>query len=251
MIAANKNLLKATLTQGVLGIQTQLITLYTTNLSALATQAALIAGFSFTAVISVLEANSKSVVGDDVNAEDTLQYFYYIFFTIGFISAVCVLSQATLVVTLGPSMALKGTTNESVKIAASHMFRQLILIYKIACLTITCLFLGTCIICWSNYPVGIAVIATFCYICGYSFLVYQGTKVYTIFEDAFIDSFDQNAPNAGNALARMVGGKQYKPVDDANEEAIARANEHIEVMSLFNILAIRTNLTILYLLTGD
>jgi hypothetical protein len=246
MIAANKNLLKATLTQGVLGIQTQLITLYTTNLSALATQAALIAGFSFTAVISVLQANTQSVVGDDSHAQDALQYFYYIFFTICFIAAVCVLSQATLVVTLGPSMALKGTTNEAVKIAASHMFRQMILIYKIACLAITSLFLGACIICWSSYPVGVAVIATVCYICGYAFLVIQGTKVYTLFEDAFIDSFDQNAPNAGNALARMVGGKQYKPVDDANEEAIARANEHIEVALDSTIVLITINLTKTY-----
>jgi hypothetical protein len=38
MIAANKRLLKANLTQGVLGIQTNLITLYTNNLSAVATQ---------------------------------------------------------------------------------------------------------------------------------------------------------------------------------------------------------------------
>jgi len=53
MIAANKRFLKANLTQGVLGIQTNLINLYSSNLSAIATQAALIAGFSFTAVIIV------------------------------------------------------------------------------------------------------------------------------------------------------------------------------------------------------
>ena len=50
MIAANKRLLKATLTEGVLSIQTNLIQLYSNNLSAIGTQAALIAGFAFTAV---------------------------------------------------------------------------------------------------------------------------------------------------------------------------------------------------------
>jgi len=50
MIAANKRLLKATLTEGVLSIQQNLIDLYTNNLSAMGTQAALIGGFAFAAV---------------------------------------------------------------------------------------------------------------------------------------------------------------------------------------------------------
>ena len=50
MIAANKRLLKATLTEGVLSIQQNLIDLYTANLSAMGTQAALIGGFAFAAV---------------------------------------------------------------------------------------------------------------------------------------------------------------------------------------------------------
>ena len=49
MIAANKRLLKATLTEGVLSIQQNLIDLYTANLSAMGTQAALIGGFAFAA----------------------------------------------------------------------------------------------------------------------------------------------------------------------------------------------------------
>ena len=48
MIAANKRLLKATLTEGVLQIQSNLIALYTDNLSAMGVQASLIAGYSTT-----------------------------------------------------------------------------------------------------------------------------------------------------------------------------------------------------------
>ena len=52
MIAANKRLLQATLTEGVLNIQSNLIELYSTNLNSLATQAALIAGFAFAALVN-------------------------------------------------------------------------------------------------------------------------------------------------------------------------------------------------------
>eukprot|EP01035_Chromulina_nebulosa_P021236 gene21236-27515_t len=113
MIAANKNLIKATLTQGVLGIHLNLIQLYQYNLSALATQAALIAGFSSSSL-----GNINSFTGTTYL---TLAYFYYIFYTICFVSALAVLSQSTVVVTFGPSFALKGTTSDSVKIAAIHI----------------------------------------------------------------------------------------------------------------------------------
>ena len=51
MIAANKRLLKATLTEGVLQIQSNLIALYTDNLSAMGVQASLIAGYNFVTFI--------------------------------------------------------------------------------------------------------------------------------------------------------------------------------------------------------
>ena len=97
MIAANKKLLKANLTQGVLGIQTNLINLYTSNLSAVATQAALIAGFAFSAVTTQYADPSNLSL-----AAEALSYFYYFFFTICFVSALFVLAQATVVVTFGP-----------------------------------------------------------------------------------------------------------------------------------------------------
>ena len=55
MIAANKRLLKATLTEGVLSIQSNLISLYTDNLAAMGVQAALIGGFAFAACQSDYE----------------------------------------------------------------------------------------------------------------------------------------------------------------------------------------------------
>ena len=85
--------------QGVLGIQTNLINLYSNNLSAIATQAALIGGFSFTAVI--MQADTASITSM------TLSYFYLVPFTVCLVAALFVLSQATIVVMFGPTMALK------------------------------------------------------------------------------------------------------------------------------------------------
>ena len=55
MIAANKRLLKATLTEGVLSIQSNLISLYSSNLAAMGVQSALIGGFAFAAVQNAFE----------------------------------------------------------------------------------------------------------------------------------------------------------------------------------------------------
>lgn len=86
MIAANKRLLKATLTQGVLGIQISLVQLYTKNLAAVGTMAALISGFAF-AVLAAEGTYSVSVT------DYVLTYFFYIPLTVCLISAIFVLSQ--------------------------------------------------------------------------------------------------------------------------------------------------------------
>lgn len=106
--------------------------------------------------------------------EIALSYIYQFSFTISFITSIIILSQSTLVVTLGPSMALKGNTNSAVKIAAIHMFKQLLLIYKIAFISITCLFIGSCVVTWSNYTTGVAAVVSFCFIYGYYYLIHEG-----------------------------------------------------------------------------
>jgi hypothetical protein len=48
MIAADKNLLRATLTRGMLALQLKLIDLYVNNLNALSISGVLISGFAYT-----------------------------------------------------------------------------------------------------------------------------------------------------------------------------------------------------------
>eukprot|EP01038_Epipyxis_sp_PR26KG_P007670 gene7670-10438_t len=199
MIAANKRLLKANLTQGVLGIQTNLITLYTNNLSAVATQAALISGFAFQALYNKYDVQStKDLI---------LSYFFITCFTLSLITALFVLAQATLVVTFGPTMALKGTSDDAVKVAASNMRSQQIEIFYIASISITALFIGTCILSWSLFPTGLAVITTFLYIVGYYYILKRGFKAYLVF-----------VPNADMDQSEMENYKNYSKSNEKGTE---------------------------------
>lgn len=167
----------------MLGIQTNLINLYSNNLSAVATQAALIGGFSFTAVSVTYEASGPTQLA--------LGYVYYVFFTICLVSSLFILSQATIVVMFGPTMALKGASDEAVKFAAGHMMQQQLIILRAASVAITSLFLAACVLSWAYYPVGIATITTVVYMVAYYFLVKLGYEAYRTFvpkdDSAFLE----------------------------------------------------------------
>lgn len=179
----------------MLGIQTNLINLYSNNLSAIATQAALIGGFSFSAVIITADAGSVTTLA--------LSYFYYVFFTICLVSALFVLSQATIVVMFGPTMALKGSTDEAVKFAAAQMMSQQFIILKAATVSITALFIGACVQSWANYPIGIATITTVVYLIAYFFMLKEGYKAYCTFvpnEDTeFVEPEGATSNNKGSS----------------------------------------------------
>ncbi len=167
----------------------------------MATQAALIAGFSFAAVAGAF--TDTSILGL------TLGYFYYTLFTICLTVALFVLSQATIVVMFGPTMALKGSTDEAVKVAAGHMMTQQLLIFKLAVIAITALFFGSCILSWATYPPGIATITTVVYLVAYYFLVTYGYTAYFTFvpneDGAFIE------PSTGEFIGGSgeAGGSGY------------------------------------------
>ena len=195
MIAANKRLLKATLTEGVLGIQINLIQLYQSNLSAVATQSALIAGFSFTAISSAFTASSLF--------SRVLSYFYYACFTVCFCAALFALSQATICVMFGPSMALKSDDSDAVRQASEMMRQQQKLVFSIGVVSISALFLGACILAWATYPIPIAAVCCFFYVLGYSIVVSEGSKAYKTFnskEDVTVDE------KLVNSTSKHIGG---------------------------------------------
>eukprot|EP01033_Poteriospumella_lacustris_P007219 gene7219-5195_t len=219
MIEANKRYLKANLTQGVLGIQTNLINLYSNNLSAVATQAALIGGFSFTAVSVTYEASGPTQLA--------LGYVYYVFFTICLVSSLFILSQATIVVMFGPTMALKGASDEAVKFAAGHMMQQQLIILRAASVAITSLFLAACVLSWAYYPVGIATITTVVYMVAYYFLVKLGYEAYRTFvpkdDSAFLEPLLEMAGLYQNS--NKNASADVKEEQNALAEKLAQAQE--------------------------
>lgn len=196
----------------MLGIQTNLINLYSNNLSAVATQAALIGGFSFTAVSVVYESSGPTNLA--------LGYVYYVFFTICLVSSLFILSQATIVVMFGPTMALKGASDEAVKFAAGHMMQQQLIILRAAYLAITSLFLAACVLSWANYPIGIATITTVVYMIAYYFLVKLGYEAYRTFvpkdDSAFLEPLLEMAglyqnSNKNGTSSRLPCYRLYLP----------------------------------------
>lgn len=212
-----------------MGIQTNLINLYSNNLSAVATQAALIGGFSFTAVSSVSEANTVK--------ELALSYFYYVCFTVCLVAALFVLCQATIVVMFGPTMALKGSSDEAVKYAAGHMMQQQLLILRAAGISISALFLAACILSWANYPAGIATITTVVYMVAYYFVVTQGLLAYRTFvpndDGAFVEPVLGMDIGGGGAAANSnkSGTAGYKALD--TKEGVENAKA-AQAQSLLN-----------------
>jgi len=169
MIAANKKLIKATAKQGVLTVQTQLINIYSSNLSAIATQAALVAGLAFQFVIIRVDTTQEEQLG--------LAYIYFSLFTICLVAALFALSQATVATIYGPWLAFKSEDNMAVQNAQDVMRHQANFIIKIAVVSISSLFAGAMFFTWSIYDRGIAAICSFIYIVGYFFLMFYGRKV--------------------------------------------------------------------------
>lgn len=124
MIAADRNMLKASLTRGILEIQLNLVNLYTSNLNAIATQAALVAGFAFTGIAETTYPGHGVV-------PLTLGYFYYFFDTLCLVSGLFAVSQATIVTLYGPAMALSGETPEAVTRSVVLMRDQQDFVFKV------------------------------------------------------------------------------------------------------------------------
>lgn len=173
MIAADKNKLKATLTQGVLQIQGLLIQLYGNNLTTLAAQAALIAAFSFTGYTEAGYNRTK--------LNDKLAYPFYFINAICVVTSLFIVSQATLVSIFGPTMALNGNSSEAVQTAVLCMEEQQLFILKLACVSVTTLFIACAILSWAHMHTGPAVVVTVVFIAVYYNIIKHGRRAYDMF----------------------------------------------------------------------
>jgi hypothetical protein len=174
MIAADKNLLKATLTQGVLSIQSQLIDLYTANLNNIGTLGALIAGFAYTGIAEAYypPGNLASIV----------EYFYYFFNIVALSGGVFCVSQATIVSMLGPYLALNGSTEEAVTTAVGHMRDQQTMVFKIGAVCIFSLQTAVCLLTWARRSRGIGAMCTFLYLAVLYVTIKRGLLAFSLFK---------------------------------------------------------------------
>lgn len=176
MIVADRNMLKASLAKGVLEIQLTLIQLYTSNLNAIGTQAALIAGFAFTGIAETPYPNDNF---DDA----VIEYFYYFFITLTLVSGLFAVSQATIVTLYGPAMALSGETPEAVTSSVSNMRGQQDFVFKVGGVAITSLFLSAICLSWARRPRGVATVNTLVYLGVYYLMLSEGRKAFLLFSN--------------------------------------------------------------------
>jgi hypothetical protein len=174
MIVADRNMLKASLAKGVLEIQLTLIQLYTSNLNAIGTQAALVAGFAFTGIAETMYPQGDWIDG-------ILEYFYYFFITTTLVSGLFAVSQSTIVTLYGPAMALSGETPEAVTTSVSNMRRQQDFVFKVGAVSVTSLFLSAIVLSWARRPKGVATLNTIVYLVVYYLMVTEGQKAYNLF----------------------------------------------------------------------
>ncbi len=175
MIAADKNLLQATLTQGVLSIQFQLVNLYTNNLTAIGTVCALVAGFAYTGYGEA----PYSFVNEGNNI---LAYIYYPVDLVALSLGLFAVAQTTIATMFGPAMALNGDTPETVIKAVEHMSNCQTYVCQLGVLCVAALLLSGCIIGWVRLPRGVAAMNTVIY-AGVGYVIYrEGVKAYLLFK---------------------------------------------------------------------
>jgi len=232
MIAANKKLLNASLTEGVLTLQSQLIDLYTNNLNVLATQFALIMGFTSSSLIG----NRDAAYPDNYATSymnKALCYCFMFFLTFCFITGSLVLVQCSVVTIFGPAKALKGDTSDKVKAAADRMRKYLKEIAMCAVASLISLWISALCFTWLNSPHELAAALTFLYIVGaFGIVVYARralehfllnesdiTKSLKNYQLDIEDGIAEASNNAGsNSIDANNRKKKKRIVLSANEE---------------------------------
>ena len=100
MYRASKKLLMASVKKEVMDVECQMVNLYSTNLTAIGTQSALIAGLAFTALNNVYQQDEIS--------SDWLSYVYNSTYTACLIASLIVMTHTIIASMYGPKRALIG-----------------------------------------------------------------------------------------------------------------------------------------------
>lgn len=144
----------------------------------------IIAGLAFQAIYTI-----GSIISEP------LEYWYYICYTICFITALFALTQATVTAIYGSSLAIKGKEAQTVESAAEIIKRKQDFILKIGFTCISSLFAGGILQAWSLFPDGIAVILTFLY---FTFWVWMAYEAYQTIKECTPGMQDEETNEEAN-----------------------------------------------------
>lgn len=107
-------------------------------------------------------------------------------------------------------MALKGSTDDAVKYAATHMRSYQLHILQVAFIAVTSLIFGATIVSWALYEMGIAIITTVVYGCIYYLLVSYCLSTYRTFNPLMEGIFVEPDQIGYHADGRKMSAKEYK-----------------------------------------
>lgn len=175
MIAGDKGMLQASLTQAVLKMQTRLVTHYNNSLRAVAITGSKMAVCAC-GVFGLIIDHSKYVYSEH------MMYVFYCLNFMSFATGMFSVCQATIVRVFGPTLALSGTTSEVVMATIHNMETELKFAIRIAFVAIVSGMLSLCVLDWMRLDFGIAAMDSVLYIVGIVMLVKKGKETHHLFK---------------------------------------------------------------------
>jgi hypothetical protein len=196
MIAADKNLLKATLSRGWIVTQSKLILLYTTVLQSMGTQAAFVAGCAFMGIAEL--RMPKSGAGWWTGENFLYDFFIHLALCLGIFTS----TQAALVMVYGPAVSLKGEDGDCVLIVATELQRQILKIMSTGALSVMCLYFALMANYWAKIPIPLASTTMVFFFFGIAVTISEGVRAYNVFH-----------PGKEFSLIHFFGGGQREEDD--------------------------------------
>jgi uncharacterized membrane protein len=174
MIAADKNMLRATLARGMLALQLALIELYAANLNSLSISGALVVGFAFTGIGEISYPTSGYTT-------KIVEYIYFFSVTLTFVASIFMVSQTTLVTMFSVTKALRGESSEVVLQVVQDIQKQHTLIFTTGIVVVTSIIVHCIMLIWAYTNLAVAIEGTLLYIAGYIFIAVETKKFYEAF----------------------------------------------------------------------
>lgn len=191
MLAAEKEALEQYALQQTMAIREKLLNYFTENTTAIATQAALIAGFALSAQTSisipVYECDDNADDGSyacDHEGEPTQPYQTFCFnvcCTLCLATSVYCVMSATFVTVWGPGLALRGKSGSAVSRAIDGFFEERKRIFKSFVISVACFVLAAIATAWLTMTTyGASTCSFLLAVCGYC-MQKNGKRVYDRF----------------------------------------------------------------------